>query len=214
MVKNLSASGGDVGLIHGWGNTLEKEMTTHSSIFAWKIPRTEEPGGLQSAGSQKSRTWFNDWERAYQDHRLPNLSLVLWWCLKNFLWVHRIKMTCIKQRKTFLLLTLIDTYVQFFQILMQQWILCTIINKPPIFIRQNLLLSIFSKNFVIYWQYPLDHGKSKRVPGKHLFLLYWLCQSLWLCGSQQTVENSERDGNTRPPDLPLEKSIRRSGSNS
>ena len=28
--------------------------------------------------------------------------------------------------------------------------------------------------------------KSKRVPEKHLFLLYWLCQSLWLCGSQQT----------------------------
>ena len=49
---------------------------------------------------------------------------------------------------------------------------------------------------------------------KHIFLLYWLCQSLWLCGSQSTVENSERDGNTRPPDLPLEKSVCRSGSNS
>ena len=49
---------------------------------------------------------------------------------------------------------------------------------------------------------------------KHLFLLYWLCQSLWLCGSQETVENSERDGNTRPPDLPFEKSVCRSGSNS
>ena len=34
-------------------------------------------------------------------------------------------------------------------------------------------------------QHPLDHGKSKRVPEKHLFLLYWLCQSLWLCGSQK-----------------------------
>ena len=33
-------------------------------------------------------------------------------------------------------------------------------------------------------QHPLDHGKSKRVPEKHLFLLYWLCQSLCLCGSQ------------------------------
>ena len=32
----------------------------------------------------------------------------------------------------------------------------------------------------------LDHGKSKRIPEKHLFLLYWLCQTLWLCGSQQT----------------------------
>ena len=37
---------------------------------------------------------------------------------------------------------------------------------------------------------------------------------LWLCGSQQTLENSERDGNTRPPDLPLEKPVCRSGSNS
>ena len=56
--------------------------------------------------------------------------------------------------------------------------------------------------------------KKKRVPEKHLFLLYWLCQSLWLCGSQQTVENSKRDGNTRPPYLPPEKSVCRSRSNS
>ena len=63
-------------------------------------------------------------------------------------------------------------------------------------------------------QHLLDHGKSKRVPEKYLFLLYWLCQSLWLCGSQQTVENSSRDGNTRPPELPPEKSVCRSGSNS
>ena len=63
-------------------------------------------------------------------------------------------------------------------------------------------------------QYLMDHQKSKRVPEKHLFLLYWLCKSLWLHGSSQTVENSERDGNTRPPDLPLEKSLCRSGSNS
>ena len=56
--------------------------------------------------------------------------------------------------------------------------------------------------------------KKIRVPEKHLLLLYWLCQSFWLCGSQHTVKNSERDGNTRPPDLPLEKSVCRSGSNS
>ena len=60
----------------------------------------------------------------------------------------------------------------------------------------------------------LDHWKSKRAPEKHLLLLYWQHQSLWLCGSQQTVENSERDGNTRPPDLPPEKSVCRSRSNS
>ena len=63
------------------------------------------------------------------------------------------------------------------------------------------------------FQRPLDHQKSKRVPEEYLLLLYWLWQSLWLCVSQQTLENSERDGNTRPPDLPLEKSVCRSGSN-
>ena len=37
----------------GWEDPLEKEMATHSSILAWKIPWTEEPGRLQSTGSQK-----------------------------------------------------------------------------------------------------------------------------------------------------------------
>jgi len=37
-------------------DTLEKKMATNSSILAWEIPRTEEPGGLQSLGSQKSKT--------------------------------------------------------------------------------------------------------------------------------------------------------------
>ena len=56
--------------------------------------------------------------------------------------------------------------------------------------------------------------EKARVPEKHLLLLYWLCQSLWLCGSQQTVENSLKDGNARPPYLPAEKSVCRSRSNS
>ena len=37
----------------GWGDPLEKEMATHFSILAWRIPRTEEPGGLHSMGSQR-----------------------------------------------------------------------------------------------------------------------------------------------------------------
>ena len=45
--------------------------------------------------------------------------------------------------------------------------------------------------------------KSKRVPGKHIFLLYWLCQT-FDCVDHNKLENSERDGHTRPPDLPLE----------
>ena len=39
----------------GWEDPLEEEMATHSSILAWKIPWTEEPGGLQSMGSHRVR---------------------------------------------------------------------------------------------------------------------------------------------------------------
>ena len=39
----------------GWEDPLEKEMATHSSILAWRIPWTEEPGKLQSTGSQRVR---------------------------------------------------------------------------------------------------------------------------------------------------------------
>ena len=39
----------------GWEDPLEKEMATHSSILAWEIPWTEEPGGPQSTGSQRVR---------------------------------------------------------------------------------------------------------------------------------------------------------------
>ena len=44
----------------GQEDPLEKEMATHCSILAWRIPWTEEPGGIQSMGSQKSQTQFND----------------------------------------------------------------------------------------------------------------------------------------------------------
>ena len=55
VVKNLPANAGDVGLIPGWEDALKKDMATHSSILAWRIPRTEAPGGLQSMGLQKVR---------------------------------------------------------------------------------------------------------------------------------------------------------------
>ena len=59
LVKNLSAKGGDIrdtSLIPGLGRSLEEGMATPSSILAWRIPWTEEPGGLQSTGSQESDT--------------------------------------------------------------------------------------------------------------------------------------------------------------
>ena len=44
----------------GQEEPLEKRMAIHSSILIWEIPRTEEPGGLQSMGSQKRWTQFSD----------------------------------------------------------------------------------------------------------------------------------------------------------
>ena len=56
MVKNLPANAGDTGdagLIPGQEDPLEEEMIIHSIILTWRIPWTEEPGWLQSMGSQK-----------------------------------------------------------------------------------------------------------------------------------------------------------------
>ena len=55
VVKNPPAKAGDEGLSLDWEDLLEEEIATHSSILAWEIPWTEEPGGLQPMGSQ-SRT--------------------------------------------------------------------------------------------------------------------------------------------------------------
>ena len=62
MVKNLLVNAGDTrdaGLIPVWGLSLEESIATHSSTFAWRIPWTEEPGGLQSMGSQKQTRPFD-----------------------------------------------------------------------------------------------------------------------------------------------------------
>ena len=55
MVKNLLAIWETWFRSLGWEDTLEKGMATHSSVLAWRIPWTEEPGGLQSIGSQRVR---------------------------------------------------------------------------------------------------------------------------------------------------------------
>ena len=56
VVKNPPAMQETLVEALGQEDPLEEEMATHSNIFAWEIPWTEEPGGLQSMGSQKSQT--------------------------------------------------------------------------------------------------------------------------------------------------------------
>ena len=56
MVKNPPAVQETGVQSPGWEDPLEEDMAIHSNILAWEIPWTEEPGGLQSLGSQKSQT--------------------------------------------------------------------------------------------------------------------------------------------------------------
>ena len=67
VVKKEPASAGDardLGSIPGWSRSPEEEMATHSNIIAWKITRTEEPGGVQSMGSQRVG---QDWAHIQED---------------------------------------------------------------------------------------------------------------------------------------------------
>ena len=60
MVKNLSVIQETWVRSLGWEDSLEKEMATHSSIFAWRISWAEKPGGLQVHGIAKSWTNLSD----------------------------------------------------------------------------------------------------------------------------------------------------------
>ena len=59
MAKDPPANAGDIrdagSISLGWEDPLEEGMANHSGILAWRIPRTEEPGGLQSMGSERVR---------------------------------------------------------------------------------------------------------------------------------------------------------------
>ena len=69
-----SGDPGDEGSISGSGRSLEEEMTTHSSILAWKIPWTEEPGNLQSKRGPKESDIT---KHAYTNENITLISWVL-----------------------------------------------------------------------------------------------------------------------------------------
>ena len=83
MVKNPPSVQETRVLSLGWENPPEKEMATPSIVLAWGIPWTEEPGRLQSMGSQKGQIWLSDWTTA--------IYVVFWcWVLLCFPWVFQI----------------------------------------------------------------------------------------------------------------------------
>ena len=84
MVKTLSAMQETWVLFLGQEDALKKGMTIHSSILAWRIPWTEEPGGLQSMGSQRVR---HDWACILSEEVWP------WWqgyVSKTVKWIHMV----------------------------------------------------------------------------------------------------------------------------
>ena len=84
VVKNMPANTGDsrdVGLIRGLEDPLQEETATHSSILAWRIPWTEEPGWLQSMGSQRVG---HDWTHTYSCLKMKALGSG--WVLESLTW--------------------------------------------------------------------------------------------------------------------------------
>ena len=74
-VKNLPAIQETLVLSLSWEDVLEKEMAIHSSILAWRIPWTVEPGGLQSMGILKSQTWATNTFTLFRYYRQPRNDL-------------------------------------------------------------------------------------------------------------------------------------------
>ena len=72
----------------GWEDPLEKETATHSSVLAWEIPLTEEPGGLQSMGSESDTTsQLNNQNREKQIKTLKRFLkyLSIWQIFKSLI---------------------------------------------------------------------------------------------------------------------------------
>ena len=87
--KESACNAGDPGWFLGWENPLEKEMATHFSVLAWRIPWTEEPGGPQSMGSQRvghdcvTNFYFlthsmHFWDRMAQGVSSPAIKQLAW----------------------------------------------------------------------------------------------------------------------------------------
>ena len=89
VVKNLPAKQETRVQSLGQEDPLEKGMATHSSIPAWRIPWTEEPGRLQSIGSQRVR---HDWSDLALMHTWAKKIMSRWqWCVSLLSWVRHIR---------------------------------------------------------------------------------------------------------------------------
>ena len=73
--KEPTCNAGDLGLIPGLGRSPEEEMATHCSILAWRIPWTEERGGLQSMGSAKSQIRLSNFQFRFFTNKIYSIFI-------------------------------------------------------------------------------------------------------------------------------------------
>ena len=154
----------------GQEDLLKKEMATHSSILAWKIPWVEEPGRLQSMWWQRVG---HNWATSLTPQQHLGLSLFCILAIQIGIQTYH-TMALISHASKLMLIILHDS--------IQQYVKHEIPDVQAGFRKDRGTRDQIAN---IRWI-----SKKARVPEKYLLLLYWLCQSLWLCGSPQTVENS------------------------
>ena len=157
-------------------------MAAHSSVLAWRTPGTGEPCGLPSMVSYRvGHNWSDLAAAATAVCDLSSHSLEI-----DHTWLSSVKsyskIPLLREARNLcpsiaLISHTSKVILKILQARLQQYV-----NRELPDVQAGFRKGRRTKRSNC--QHLLDHRKSKRVPEKHLFLLYWLCQSLWLCGSQ------------------------------
>ena len=159
-------------------------LTCHSSTLAWKIPWMEEHIRLQSMGSLRVRhDWVTSLSFSLSCIGEGNGKPLQYSCLENprdggACWaaIHGVAQS--QTRLKWLSIAHISkVMLKILQARLQQYV-----NHGLPDVQAGFRKGRETRDQIANICWIIE--KSKRVPEKHLFLLYWLCQSLWLCGSQ------------------------------
>ena len=162
-------------------------MAPHSSTLAWKIPWAEEPRGVQSMESLRVG---HDWATSLSRIGEGNGNPLQCSCLENprdggTWWAAVYGVTRVRHDWSDFAAAAAHASKVMLKILqarLQQYVHRKLPDVQVGFRKGRGTRDQIAK---IHWI-----TEKSRVPEKHLLLIYWLRQSLWPCGSQQTVENS------------------------
>ena len=120
--------------------SLEKGMAAHSSTLAWRIPWTEEPGGLQSIGLQRVKTWLKDW--AQIPHKWDHTVFFFKWLmlyfiisLKSLKFIHVTACVSFHSLQADFTLKIYTTFCSFFYWCLGYFLFLTTVNNAAMNIR-------------------------------------------------------------------------------